>query len=103
MSTIFNNPGDPGPAVVIRGPRKPLQPTPGWTMPEPPVPGLVPVAILIEEDDVWDMYWVDPKDDDTSEYWESGDGYGPTQIPWPFNDEVGATTEDMQRAGFTCE
>lgn len=68
----------------------------GWTMPESPAQGLVPVAYNVGGCDGWHLYWADALE--LNEPWGGGDA----DIPWPFGPNDFAKDEDMKRAGFVC-
>jgi hypothetical protein len=67
---------------------RPSGPRPDWQMPDPPQPGAVPMALLIEGDERWVLEW-----------WADGLVVG--DIPWPFRDDEFAEPADMIDLGFT--
>jgi len=67
-----------------------LKPVEGWSMPEPPSPGLVAFAYLVGGGDGWELYWGSP--DEPSET--------VSEIAWPFSDEAYAVRVDFDSLLF---
>ncbi len=86
---------------LIRGEApRPLDPSPGWKMPDLPeallFSGFIAIAHLVDANDgwdLWDLYW----GHDDGEYWFDP---GTREIPWPFGNDDIAHAADFVALGF---